>query len=541
MKIAITALACALPAMVSVALDRPATPATYRAVLGQLAPGDRMLLAAGTYEGLPITSLSGAAGMPIIITGPESGAPAIIGARSCCNTVSIRNSAYVTLRHVEIDGRGELVDAIKAEGDAMFAHHITIEHVRMHSFGNDQQIVGISTKCPAWDWVIRSVTIDRPGTGLYLGDSTGDAPFVRGLIENNLIVDAIGYDAQIKHQNPRPATAGMPTADSVTIIRDNVFVKATRASTGDEARPNLLVGHWPVSGPGQNDRYEIYGNYFHENASLTEALFQGEGNVAFHDNVLFNSLGPGLLFRAQNGEVRDVSVYNNTIYAFGRGIAISGGAAGTTQPVVGNAVFASSPTPIQGGAQSDNFETTLGLTEQFVVSARAPLDFYPRAGTTLEGSAIDLTPFSNHVDFDRDFNGTPKTRRFRGAYSGSGTNPGWALAQAIKTRATVSVSDAGPSLTDVMLVGIEPDAAMDASVEAQPDARVIAPVDDAGVRAADAGVRAADAGVRADDAAAADMASRRVTGSCACTGTREDLAGGMVLLLAAMFVARRRG
>jgi hypothetical protein len=106
----------------------------------------------------------------------------------------------------------------------------------------------------------------------YLGNSDGNAPFVRGLIAHNLIVDTIGYNLQIKHQNARLEIAGMPIEPSVTIIRHNVFSKENGAATGPFARPNVLVGHWPVRGDGSKDTYEIYGNFFYQNP--TEALFQ---------------------------------------------------------------------------------------------------------------------------------------------------------------------------------------------------------------------------------------------------------------------------
>src|SRR5688572_21341451 len=56
------------------AADIDADPSSYRALLPTLAPGDRLILAAGEYGGLPIQDLNGAEGSPIVITGPENGA-----------------------------------------------------------------------------------------------------------------------------------------------------------------------------------------------------------------------------------------------------------------------------------------------------------------------------------------------------------------------------------------------------------------------------------------------------------------------------------
>ena len=80
------------------------------------------------------------------------------------------------------------MDGVKAEGTAgNWAHHVTIEKLNIVNYGVDQQAVGISTKCPAWNWIIRSNIIIGAGTGMYLGNSSGNMPFVNGIIENNLI------------------------------------------------------------------------------------------------------------------------------------------------------------------------------------------------------------------------------------------------------------------------------------------------------------------------------------------------------------------
>jgi ribosomal protein S12 len=80
---------------------------------------------------------------------------------------------------------------------------------------------------------------------------------VDGLIEGNLLQDSVGYNAQIKHQKARPNLPGMPVRKSVTIIRHNVFMKGPNSATDKLARPNLLVGHFPPSGPGAEDTYLI--------------------------------------------------------------------------------------------------------------------------------------------------------------------------------------------------------------------------------------------------------------------------------------------
>ena len=142
--------------------------------------------------------------------------------------------------------------------------------------------------------MIRNNVIERVGTGMYLGNSDGSRPFVNGLIEHNVIIDTIGYNIQIKHQTSRPEIPGLTRG--TTIIRHNVFVKSQWFKNNEGARPNLLVGHPPDSGVGADELFLIYGNFFWKNPK--EALFQGEGHIAFFNNVCVNPDNIGCEYQA---------------------------------------------------------------------------------------------------------------------------------------------------------------------------------------------------------------------------------------------------
>lgn len=404
-------------------------PGNYRSLLDQLQPGDTLQLEAGTYtEGLPLNNLNGTAAAPIIIAGPENGARAVFTARTCCNTISIVTSSYVEIYNLELDGQ-DLggVDAVKVEGTANnWAHHITLENLYIHRHDNGQQTVGINTKAPAWNWTVRRNIIASAGTGMYFGDSDGGDPFVNSLIEGNLIVDTIGYNIQIKHQTgSRPTDLGMPTSGT-TIIRHNVFSKANNASTGPNARPNLLVGHWPLSGAGVSDVYQIYGNFFYQNPT-GESLFQGEGNVALYNNLFVNTVGHAIAIQAQNDVPKMIRVFNNSVLASGTGIRVSGGDSNFEQKVIGNAVFGA--TPINAADVADNVTDSLANAANYLTSpggdpANGTLDLYPLPGT-LTGPPLDSSSFETFVEWDHDFNGDAHDGTFRGAYAGEGQNPGW--------------------------------------------------------------------------------------------------------------------
>jgi hypothetical protein len=110
------------------------------------------------------------------------------------------------------------------------------------------------------------------------------------------------------------------------------------------------VGHFPLTGIGATDLYEIYGNFFFQNP--TEALFQGEGNIALHDNLFVTSAGDAIHVQPQNDLPRYVTVYDNTVVASGEGISITGGDPNYVQRIIGNAAFAAAP--VAGPNQIDN-------------------------------------------------------------------------------------------------------------------------------------------------------------------------------------------
>jgi hypothetical protein len=411
-----------------------ANPSNYRALLSSLSAGQRMRLAPGTYpDGLRFDGHNGSADNCIIVEGPDVWPPtAVFTDRDCCNTVSIRDSSYLVIRNLEIDGTGmtDSIDGVKAESDSTFAHHITLENLFIHDHDFSQQTVCISTKVPAWNWVIRNNVLDTCGTGAYLGDSSGEDEFVAGLIERNLIVNAIGYDMQIKHQNGRATGLGSP-ADAVTIIRHNVMSKGSNSSGGTDARPNLLVGAWPSAGPGSDDDYLIYGNFLYRNPTGFEALFQGEGNVILYDNLLVNPVGPGVYFQNNNGPPRRLRVFQNTVVASSDGIAVFGAdTSNYEQWLRGNAVFATDP--LTGGTQvSENVTDTQANASAYVTNPTgAPgvdLDLFPLANGTLQG-AVNTLGLTGYEDADLDFNSNARDVSSRGAYAGQGTNPGWMLA-----------------------------------------------------------------------------------------------------------------
>lgn len=437
----------ALLLLTTLATTYQATPATFDTELAKLHAGDTLEMAAGTYPHFSLSGLNGTDQAWITITGPISGAPAIVEADSgpCCNTIEISGSSYLALKHLTIDNKGvQGAFAISATGNSV--HHIRIEDNRLVFTNADQQDVGISTKGPTWGWEIRRNVIEAAGTGMYLGNSDGTLPFVQGLIEHNVIVNTVGYNMQIKHQNAWPTGLGLPTGMTRTVIRHNVFIKDGRASP-DGDRPNLLVGGWPDTGEGSQNRYEVYGNLFFENPR--EALFQATGNVSVHDNLFIKSTGSALVFTNHQGKTMKLAyAYHNTFVTPGTAV-VFGSAASVDDLVTGNLFLAGTATSGTIQHASDNLSAPYAQAAQYVKSPTLTLpglDLFPLAGKA-QGTAIDLSKVMNEVAPLLDFNGQSKgARLFRGAYASEGTNPGWAPVQGIKTLVTSTGGGGGSSV-----------------------------------------------------------------------------------------------
>jgi hypothetical protein len=222
----------------------------------------------------------------------------------------------------------------------------------------------------------------------------------------------------------------MPPGPARTIIRHNVFSKANGAAGGKLARPNLLVGHFPRSGPGADDEYAIYGNFFYQNP--TEALFQGEGNVAFYGNVLVNTAGSAVAIQPHNDRPKRVRVFHNTIVARDFGVHFQGADDALGQFVARNAIFASQP--LVGRDDGGNIVGSQeGAPRYLAAPAGAPgagLDLSWRPGSgKASGSALDVSDLPDGV---LDFEGRLRAGGDAGAYAADTGRPAWPLQLARK-------------------------------------------------------------------------------------------------------------
>lgn len=427
------------------AADINADPSNYRDLLGTLVPGDRLVLAAGTYtQGLPITGLNGTNAAWITIVGPSAAPEAIFEGNACCNTIELVDSSYVAIEHIRVDGKGiDGVFGFSAKNSTNnVVHHIRIEGCSFVGQNASQQTVAISTKTPTYGWIIRGNVIDGAGTGMYLGNSNYAEPFVRGIIEYNLIRNTIGYNLQIKNQNIWPAHQALPNISAQrTILRHNVFIKDD-APSPDGDRPNVFLGGPPPSGMGAETIVEVYGNLFVHNAN--ESLLQATGRVSIHDNIFVDASDVALRLAPHDGfALLGARVYDNTFYGAKRAVVLDAQPA-TGDLVTGNLVFADMAFDGPFAGLGTNLVDTAANAINYVNKPSVVLgdmDFYPLSGK-VETSPIDPAALAADSDYQCDFHGhLRKMFTHRGAYAGAGNNPGWKLANERKPEVVCPASN----------------------------------------------------------------------------------------------------
>ena len=250
------------------------------------------------------------------------------------------------------------------------------------------------------------------------------------MIEHNLIFDTIGYNLQIKHQRARAVNPDDLSTPLTTIIRHNVFSKYGNGATGHQARPNLLVGHFPLNGAGANDRYAIYGNFFYANP--TEALFQAEGNVALYDNLFVNPYGDAVHIQPHNDVPRNIWLFNNTVVSKGTGIVLRGATGDYLRLLRGNILFSSEHgiSELHAGNLVDAFsQAAENLINPFASPGR--LDLKPKFVVASKGWTAFAAPTA-FPQADVDFDERTFQQDDMGAYSSADYPRAWSPRIALK-------------------------------------------------------------------------------------------------------------
>ena len=426
-------------AVLGVLVPRVAAAATYDigpsddlfGRLAALAPGDEVIVHAGTYQtpGFYEVTWAGTATAPIVIRAADGDRPVIQGDPSQ-NVINLSGS-YFTFRGFEIVGGSHGLRLASVD-------HATFEDLRLHQLGD----VGISCNRPGE--MCTAVTIRRCeiydtgaagyGEGLYLGCNDESCRFVDGVIENNYLHDLGGMQGD--GIELKPGSWGNQ-------VRDNVIVRANYPAI-------TLYGFTPGAGRGPNvaERNLVW--------TTQDNGIQLTGQAIIRNNIVIGAGLSGIQSKPSNGyDPHDALIAHNTVVgASDACLKGNGWNVSSNIVAVNNALYcgATNAFRVPEGQGSATVQGNVGLGGSDVTGAVAPgmseaADLgdpaaalvYPPPGSALIGTGVA----SEVAD---DFNGTarPNGTPDVGAYEvTTATNPGWIPTEGFKDPVVSGGGDGG--------------------------------------------------------------------------------------------------
>jgi len=357
--------------------------------LATLAPGDEVIVSAGTYTtpGLVQVTWAGTEAAPIVVRAAPGARPVIAGTPSQ-NVIDLGGSHF-TLRGFEIKGGSHGVRLGTTD-------HATLEDLVLHDLGD----VGISCNRPGQSCsfvTIRGTEIydtgkqAGTGEGLYLGCSDASCTLRDSLVERNYVHDLGGSQGDGIEVKP---------GSSNVVVRDNVIVRSKLPGI-------TMYGFTGNGAPNIVERNLVW--------TTMDNGIQVVGQVRVRNNIVLGAAINGIHSKASSGHVpRDVEIVNNTIVGAGVACLKANDWAGTTgQLVANNALYceASAAIDLNGGAPAavlaanvgrgtsnaaDGFAPGRSVAEDLTASGSG--DVYPRAGSPLENSGKAL--YAPSTDFD---------------------------------------------------------------------------------------------------------------------------------------------
>ena len=170
----------------------------------------------------------------------------------------------------------------------------------------------------------------------------------------------------------------------------------------------MLLGGFPDSGPGAEDRYQVYGNLFFHNPR--ESLIQATGRFSLHDNVFADAPGTAITIMPHAGHSpKQVYVYHNTFVQVGRAVSVSGT---PSEGLVVAANLAVGETQSSRPWPEGNRRLTADEAKPVLYAPTAQLgqlDVQPRQPLPCPVPADILARLRQDADFDCDFWGHRRT------------------------------------------------------------------------------------------------------------------------------------
>ena len=414
----------------------------FETIANRLQPGDELILHGGQYTQTcrRVITVNGTAAHPIIIRAADGELPILTRPKPVNyhypqNNIEIENSSYLIIRGLLFKGGSIGVRFIGGR-------HITFEDNEISETSNNAIALN---RGDTHGFIIRhnhihhTGLLDRAvgateGEGMYIGCNQARCIASNHLIENNYI-----------HHLRSTSDGG----------NDGIEIKV--GSFGNTVRDNVI--HDTIIGT----RYPcifVYGGGSSPNIVEGNVLWNcGEAiqvvaDAIVRNNLILNSdVGITAAPHVQVAHIKNVAIVNNTLHGHSECLNIDWSSA-TTMILANNAVYCPGNTAVnikgldrasihissnyvkgnQLKARIDNRQFFDGGNAASIFNNPSSLDFWPRAGSLLSGTANPT--YVPNVDF----NGNLRTSPYDvGAYEreGQATNPGWPISKGFKEPSTV--------------------------------------------------------------------------------------------------------
>ncbi|MFK7990989.1 MAG: nitrous oxide reductase family maturation protein NosD [Sandaracinaceae bacterium] len=404
-----------------------------------LSPGDEVILEDGLYvvDERFAFSATGTAAMPIVVRADDGANPHV--RQDANQNIWDIQAEHVVIRGIEFSGGSA---GLRFESGA----NVTVEDCEIH--GTSDVALRFNDTGQLYDniQILRNHIYETSGTGegMYLGCNGDGCQFANSLVQGNYVHDMSG--SQGDGIELKPGSYNNVISDNVIHDSHTGYPCLTLYGTRGNGDANVVEGNL------------IFACGSHGIQVTSEAVVRN--NI-----ILFGADNGALSIQPHDGfDPLDLTVVHNTILANGGDAIALRGLSGRAL-IANNALYAQSGRALfvrdthpmltvegnVGEGSSGSFGTGLsdGARSADMVSANfsgtVPNDVFPTSAGALAGAGVGA-----HVP-SVDFNGTDRGGVADvGAYAfGSGSNPGWTLAEGFKEAATPPPpTDGGPGDID---------------------------------------------------------------------------------------------
>lgn len=394
---------------------------SFEAAVESLAPGDTLIVHAGTYSDTGRISISvrGTPSLPVVIRGAVGEARPLItrpATATLQNTINVEGATHLTIRGLEIVGNGG--DGVNLNS---LPSYITLEDLLIHDVD-----VGVNVRSSADHLAVVRNHIHHTGRdggtgeGMYIGCN-----YAACVVRDSVFAENWIHDTQVSTQGDG---IEVKHGSHSNIVRDNVI--------HDTGYPCVLV--YGTQGGGRN---VVEGNVLW---NCGDSGIQAAADAVIRNNLILDSPGSGFNSQDHQGATpQNLEFVHNTVVGGSPCLRLSNWGGKTGLVLSNNAVYCES------GGYSISSVSGVAIAGNVLVPGTSAL---PSAGYRTGRSAaqdfLDADSYNVYPSADSplidagaivwvtgvDFNGTARTGPPEaGAYAWTtAANPGWTVTAGFK-------------------------------------------------------------------------------------------------------------